>query len=463
MELHLKLTEDNHRKLKTHLFPGDGKEAVAVALCGRNLTNNIHTLMVYDIIFVPYKDCTVREPDMLKWSTSSIIKYFEKIAKSNFAILKIHSHPNGYKYFSEQDNKSDREFFDSVFGWSNNDLPHASAIMLPEGKIFGRFFNVDLNTEPVTKVSIVGDLITFFNQPKTTLNDDFARRTIQAFGEKTYTMLNSMEIGIVGASGTGSIVIEQLVRLGVGKLVIADPDIVETKNLNRILNSTRSDAEKKRYKVDVLADAYNNIGLETKIITYRHNIYENKDLLKSLSNCDLIFGCLDSVDGRYLINQLSTFYIIPYFDLGVKLEADNKGGISKICGTVHYIQPGKSSLLTRGVYTLDDVRSSSQYRKNPNEYFHLKKNSYIKNINVNSPAVISINMQISSHAINEFLNRVHQYKVDSPDYYAASTIDMTENFIVNVGENKYSKDLFLAKNIGRGDVIPYLEMPELSI
>ena len=48
-----------------------------------------------------------------------------------------------------------------------------------------------------------------------------------------------MSIAVVGCSGTGSPVIEQLARLGVGRLVLVDPDRVEEKNLNRIVNATR--------------------------------------------------------------------------------------------------------------------------------------------------------------------------------------------------------------------------------
>ena len=36
--------------------------------------------------------------------------------------------------------------------------------------------------------------------------------------------------------------VEQLARLGIGRLVLIDPDLIEEKNLNRILNSGKEDA-----------------------------------------------------------------------------------------------------------------------------------------------------------------------------------------------------------------------------
>jgi ThiF family len=461
MELQLRISGTHFNVLKKHLLPSDGREAVAVALCGRYMSDEKIILTIYDLTLIPYNECYLRSYDLLQWPTNRIIPYFERIAKQEFALLKIHSHPGGYGLFSNTDNRSDYEFFDSVFGWSINNKPHASAVMLPEGKIFGRFFFDDLHYESINKVLISDDDIVIYQDNVLATENTVALRIIQTFGERTYSILKSLTIGVVGCSGTGSPLIEQLVRLGVGKIVLVDPDIVEHKNLNRILNSCKNDADLKRSKVEVLAEAILKMGLDTKVLYCQKNLYDDISVLKSLIECDILFGCMDSVDGRYILNQLCSFYLIPYFDLGVKLVADGIGGITKICGSVHYLQPRKSSLISRGVYTMEDVHSAGQYRKNRDEFEELKKNSYIKNININSPAVISVNMNIASHAVNEFLNRIHPYKADHTSNFALSTIDITEGCIINVSENDFLVDDYLQKRAGRGDIIPFIEMPEI--
>jgi hypothetical protein len=462
MALQLRISGVHHEVLKHHLLPQDGREAVAVALCGRYYDGSENILMVHDLTLIPHNECYSREWDFLCWPTQRIIPYFERISKSDLAILKIHSHPGGYEKFSDVDDRSDHEFFDSVFGWSINDKPHASAVMLPEGKIFGRFFYPDLHHEPIDCISIAGDIIHHYKKYNDHVIDEFALRTIQAFGEKTYRSLKELSVGVVGCSGTGSPLIEQLVRLGVGKIILIDPDTVEYKNLNRILHTTTQSAEFHAPKVEVISKAIKEMGLGTEVQSFQTNLYDNIESLKSLITCDVVFGCMDSVDGRYLLNQLCSFYLISYFDLGVKLQADGNGGVDKICGTVHYIQPGKSSLLSRGLYNMEEVRAAGQFRKNSDEYEKLKKEAYIKNVNVNNPAVISVNMQIASHAANEFLNRIHPYKSEHPSQYSASTIDITEGYIVNVNESDYETDSYLRKRIGRGNITPFIEMPELS-
>jgi hypothetical protein len=462
MKYQLNISGLHYEMLKNHLYPGDGKEAVAIALCGRYLYNGLSKIMIHELYPIPYEDCFIREEDIIQWDTKIIQSIFEKAHNKHLSILKIHSHPTGYKEFSDTDDKSDEELFTSAYGWIDDEGPHASAIMLPNGEIFGRFFLEDLTEVPIDKILVIGDEIKSFPISLDIKADESGKRTAQAFGNKTYQLLKGLKVGIVGCSGTGSPVIEQLVRLGVGELIIADPDYVEHKNVNRILHTTIEHANSQKLKVDVLEEGINKIGLGTIVKSFNENIYNSEELLLELASCDFIFGCMDSVDGRHLLNQLATFYLIPYIDLGVKLEADGKGGISKICGSSHYLQPGKSSLLSRGVYTTEDLRAAGQFRKNPEEYANLLKNSYIKNINVERPAVISVNMLISSIGVNEFLNRLHPYKVEQPKYYATIMIDLTESYIVNSNEDEMVVDAYLLKRIGRGNMQPFLDTPELS-
>lgn len=180
---------------------------------------------------------------------------------------------------------------------------------------------------------------------------EFARRHVQAFGRGTTSLLRKLSVAVVGCSGTGSPVIEQLARLGFGRLVVVDPDRVEEKNLNRILNATIGDARAGRFKVEVAERSVRQIGLGTEVISIARSLFDQQAVL-AVAECDVVFGCMDSVDGRHLLNRLSVFYNLPYFDVGVKLEADGFGGVNQICGTVHYLQPDRSSLLSRGVYTL---------------------------------------------------------------------------------------------------------------
>jgi len=459
----LKIAGIHFDTLHDHLYPGDGLEAVSIALCSRFCSDESTYFYVHKVQNIPYEDCTIRENGFLYWKTQIILPLLIEAEKKNLSVMKIHSHPTGYSQFSETDNNSDLDLFRSVLGWTQNVDYHLSCIMLPDGKIFGRIINEKLNFSPLTKISIVGDDIVVFNYYKTgksKIDKELNERNLQTFGEGTTSLLAHMKIAVIGCSGTGSIVIEQLVRLGVGELVLVDPDKVEKKNLNRILNTTLSDAEKKKYKVDVLASAIASFGFKTKVTVHNKNLYESKAAINDIAASDAIFGCVDSVDGRHLINLISSYYLVPYFDVGVRLDADGNGGINAINGSVHYIQPGKSSLLSRGVYTPEQLTAAGNFRKDPVRYESLLKEKYLKGVEVDSPAVISINMFYSSMAVNDFLARIHPFRIQANKECALQRFVISDPYFTNASADDI--DPYFFKFVGRGEVYPLLGLPELS-
>lgn len=458
MKYQLRISGRHSRKIYNHLFPGDGKEAVLLAMCGHHILQDGCILSVHQVFNVPHEQCE-RDVDFVHWKTDLVIPFIEKAAKLGLSILKFHSHPTGFSRFSLLDNESDGKLFPSLYGWIDGEQPHGSVVALPDGTYFGRIVSFRGRYHDISKISISGDRIQILNVPGATINKDISLRNIQTFGEGTVDRLRNMKIAVVGASGTGSPTIEQLARLGVGELIIVDPDIVELKNLNRILNSTLDHAKKKMRKVDILKEAISKIGFGTKVNVFPKNLYNSREAINELINCDVIFGCIDSVDGRHLLNQIATFYCIPYFDLGIKLDADGVGGINQVNGVVHYIQPGGSSLMSRGVYTSNGLEAASLMRQNPEEYERRMKEKYIVNVPVNSPAVISINMFVSSFAINEFLDRVHPYKATLAEERAINWISITEGLLMSEVDGE--PDDYLVKRVGRGDCSPFLEMMEL--
>jgi hypothetical protein len=154
------------------------------------------------------------------------------------------------------------------------------------------------------------------------------------------------------------------------------------------------------------------------------------------------------------------FYLIPYFDLGVRLEADGKGGIENIFGTVHYIQPGGSSLLSRGQYNLQQLQAESIKRVNNSAFEDLTKNKYLINVNESSPAVVSINMQVASVAVNDLLGRIHPYRNSANEEIDATRILFHEWTMFS--ERFEDTCGYFSKMTGKGDIEPLLNTPELS-
>jgi hypothetical protein len=459
VQVKLRLTETDRVALYAHLFPGDGLEAVAIALCGRRAGATHHVLTVRQVVVIPYNECKVRTSERVTWSTQRLIPLLELAAKYDLAILKIHSHPGGYAAFSMTDDASDLDLFGSVFGWTDSQLPHASAVMLPDGSMFGRAIQTDLSFQPLTSILVPGADIHFWPTGIGGALPSFMERHGQLFGSGTTNRLRSLSVSVVGCSGTGSPVIEQLVRLGVGRLIIIDPDRVEDKNLNRILNASREDAYLCRPKVEVAARAIAAAGLGTELEIIAENLTTPR-AVRAVAECDLVFGCMDSVEGRHLLNRLCAFYILPYFDIGVRLVADGKGGVNEVSGAVHYLRPDGSTLFDRKVYTLDGLKAEGIRRTDPEAYRAHLRAGYLRGVQEDRPAVISINMAMASLAVNEFLARFHPYRYDSNAESAIVRMDFVGNVVHR--ELDGEADGMFFSHIGKGDVRPLLSMPELS-
>lgn len=457
MSVSLTLTQDQLTLLRTHLFPPDGGEAVALLLCGRREGAERQRLMVRRVEPIPYLECTERTPDRVTWPTSRLEPLLHEAARLGLSLVKIHGHV-GYDRFSRTDDIADRQLFPSVHGWA--DGPHGSAIMMEDGRIFGRSVDADGRFTPLDHVNVAGDDLPFyFGGGRAGPVESYGERVAQTFGSGTYAILRRLRIAVVGCSGTGSPLIEQLARNCVGTLVLVDPDRIEDKNLNRIVNSRRSDAQEALFKVNVQERAIEAMGLGTRVETYADDLF-NPDVVRAVAGCDIVFGCMDSVDGRHLLNKLATFYALPYFDLGVKLEADGHGGVDQVCGTVHYLRPGGSSLLSRNVYTTEQVRAAGLHRTDRAAYKELVGLGYIRGVNEDRPAVIQLNSLVASLAVNELMARLHPFRLDPNGDYAVHRLSLSHGIYDHEGDGEPCPAL--ARHVGRGDVVPLLDWAELS-
>jgi hypothetical protein len=462
---------------------------VALALCGRavgpdpawaaELRGPRQALVVHRVVLVPHEHCE-RTENRVTWPTDLLVPLLTEAARRNFAILKIHSHPGDYRRFSSVDDASDREFFGAVASWlDDEERIHGSAVMLPDGRLFARTMTSDGAFHAIETVQVAGEDLWVWaaseidndrapggivpTKPAIHTSDQ-TLRTAQAFGSGTVAQLARLSIAVIGASGTGSPTVEMLARLGVGELVLVDDDRIEEKNLGRILNAAKADVpvdgRPGALKVDVLARAVRAMGLGTRVVPIPCSLWD-ADVVRRVSQCDVVFGCMDSYDGRDLLNRLAAYYVLPYFDVGVRLDADGRGGVDQICGTIHYLQPDGSSLISRGVITRDQVRAAALKRANPTAYREQVRAKYLRGIREERPAVISVNMLLASLGVNELLARLHGYRDDGNANFASYGISLTQARLIF--EPDQAPCPALAGKVGRGDTRPLLDTVELGI
>ena len=139
------------------------------------------------------------------------------------------------------------------------------------------------------------------------------RRTISTAGQ--LTLLRS-RVAVVGCGGLGGYLIEQLARLGVGRLVVIDPDRFEEHNLNRQLLSSLADLGKPKVEVAVRRVASINPAVAVIPLELALSAANGAELLAGV---DLVLDALDRIPVRLELAAVCN-------DLGLPLVHGAIGG-----------------------------------------------------------------------------------------------------------------------------------------
>ena len=157
-------------------------------------------------------------------------------------------------------------------------------------------------------------------------------------------VLSNLHIAVVGCGGTGSAVIEQLVRLGVRHLKLFDPDTLTAGNVTRVYGSFIHDVGAP--KVDVNAAHVRRIAPDAEVLTAQAKVTV-ESTAKLLLDADVVFGCTDDNAGRLVLSRLASYLLTPVIDCGVLLSSGPRGRLLGIDGRVTVLAPGAACLVCR--------------------------------------------------------------------------------------------------------------------
>ena len=134
-------------------------------------------------------------------------------------------------------------------------------------------------------------------------------RNIPALTEAECLSLGKKKVLVVGCGGLGGHIIDQLARIGVGFLRVADGDVFEVSNLNRQLLSSVPllGVNKARAAADHIA----RVNPEVTVEAVEEFLTEvNASAL--IDGCDAVLDALDNVPSRRLLASACEKAGIPY-------------------------------------------------------------------------------------------------------------------------------------------------------
>lgn len=221
-------------------------------------------------------------------------------------------------------------------------------------------------------------------------------RQVRAFGAVGQRAISSLKVGVVGLGGTGSVLVQQLARLGVRDYVLIDPDAVEVTNLNRLAGAGPADLG--AAKIDIAQRAIRMCSPSAHVVGLRADVVDQNSALE-LIGLDFIFLCTDSHASRAVVCQLAYQHLVPAIDMGVSITVRD-GIVTHISGRVQMLAPGLPCLTCTGALDANQIRremmSPEQRASDP----------YFVGAYEPQPAVMSINSTVASLAATMFMAAV---------------------------------------------------------
>lgn len=400
--MHYSMTflEDLYKTLVDHLFDGSRHERAAYLLCGVSQADEEVRLLVREVLPVLPDNTLESSRRHMKIASVSFLKAMKKAHLDGTSFVFVHSHPASVPKYSEQDDREEVGLFATAYARIHHAGVHGSLVLSSPDYPVGRVWLEDGSFRPMDVVRIVGHRFRFmYTTSDTKVDLAIFDRQVRAFGKDLQSVLKRLIIGVVGAGGTGSSVAEQLIRLGAGHLLVADPQRLAASNVTRVYGSSVRDAG--RPKVELIARLASSIGFGTQIETVDGAI-TFESVLKQFRKCDVIFGCTDDQWGRSLLNRLSIYYCIPVLDLGVRIDSEN-GILHSVQGRITTLYPGSACLFCRARLSAEHIRLESM---SPEEAELLRREGYAPGLAEPDPAVISFTTAIAANAISQFLHRL---------------------------------------------------------
>ncbi len=134
------------------------------------------------------------------------------------------------------------------------------------------------------------------------------QRNRQAISVSDQLTMFRSSVCVVGCGGLGCYVIEELARLGVGTIVVIDPDVFEEHNLNRQLFSTPANLG--TAKVNAAASRIGEINPAVTLIPVQA-AFSLENGASLLDGCQIVVDALDSIKVRLELAAVCTSKSIP--------------------------------------------------------------------------------------------------------------------------------------------------------
>jgi hypothetical protein len=407
-------------ELDAHLFCGDHDEHGAVIAAGIVQTDRGMRLVARELhVAIDGVDFVAGNRSHRRLVPEFVNRLIRYCRDEQLAYLAIHNHgSHGAVGFSEIDLRSHERGYPALLDIGRG-VP-VGGLVIAKGALAGDIWLTDGTRVPVGETVILGRGIRRLYAslqdapPARGAIDD---RQARIYGDAGQALLGRMKIGVVGCGGVGMLIVAMLARMGVGHLVLIDPDRVELTNLPRLLEARRRDAMAwltgegrpawmqalgralSARKVALAGRVARNARPGIRVDEFAFDVSEAQ-AAGALRDCDYVFLAADSHTARSVFNALIHQYLICGAQIGSKVEVKEGGEVGSIFSVVRPVTPAAGCLWCNGL-----ISPSKLTEESLPEAVSLAQR-YLPEDDAPAPSVMSLNAIGAAQAVNHFMLKV---------------------------------------------------------
>lgn len=162
---------------------------------------------------------------------------------------------------------------------------------------------------------------TFAGHKTTNMANNWLERTELLLGQESVKKLSNKHVLVIGLGGVGAYAAEQICRAGVGKLTIADGDIIQPSNINRQLPALHSTIGKP--KAETLGKRLKDINPNVELTIIQEYLRDERLTQLLSNNFDYVVDAIDTLSPKvFLIHDAIKFghKVVSSMGSGGKLD-----------------------------------------------------------------------------------------------------------------------------------------------
>jgi hypothetical protein len=407
-----------HRGILDHLFPGDGDEHGLIIAAGVHKLDGTMRLLAREVFLAKDGiDYVAGRHGYRMLKAEFIHPVIRHCRKHRLAYLAVHNHGGSDRVaFSPDDLESHERGYPALLDLAEG-MPVGGLVYAPRA-IAGDIWMPDGSRLALEEARILGANIEhWFDSPRngSNLTDDSGihARQLLMFGSAGQARLREARVGVIGAGGSGSLIVEYLAHLGVGRIVLADDDRIALSNLSRVVGATRWDArwpfsreEMPRAirewagrhaarKIDIARRLIKRAAPACAVDIHFAD-FSRADICTKFLGCDFLFLAADSMRARLVFNAIVNQYFIPGIQVGSKIvPSEAAGTLDDVFSVERWVLPRTNCLWCSGMISPQGLALEA---KSPEERRQQDYGTQQPN-----PSVITVNAVGAAHAVNDFL------------------------------------------------------------